>query len=75
MKSLRSGSSFEGSRLSIQRHVQFLWKWAQKDFLRAVFFEGMRRVKFSSKWLETENVFGSDNENLPNATKTEKTHT
>ena len=41
VKSLRSGSFFEGSRLSLQRHVQFLWKWAQKDSLRAIFFEGI----------------------------------
>ena len=44
-KSLRNGSFFEGSRLSLQRHVQFLWKWVQRDSLRAMFFEGIASRK------------------------------
>ena len=45
MKSLRSGSFFEGSKLSLQRHVQILWKWAQKDSSSTMFFEGIASRK------------------------------
>ena len=36
---------FKGSRLSVQWHVQFLWKWAHRDSLRAMFFEGIASRK------------------------------
>ena len=56
VKSLRSGSFFESSRLSLQRQVQFLWKWAQKDSLRAIFFEGIASrkalIKIARKYRE-----------------------
>ena len=44
-KSLRTGSFLEGSRLSLHRHVQFLWKWAHRDSLRVMFFEGIASRK------------------------------
>ena len=49
LKSLRTGSFFEGSKLSLQRHVQFLWKWTQRDSLTAMFFEGIASRKILIK--------------------------
>ena len=44
-RSVRRGSFFEGSRLSLQQHVQFLWKWSQRDSLRVMSLEGIATRK------------------------------
>ena len=49
MKSLRTGSFFEGSKLTLQRHVQFLWKWTRRDSLTAMFFKGIASRKILIK--------------------------
>ena len=40
-RSVRTGSFFEASRLSLQQHLQFLWKWSQEDSLRVIYLEGI----------------------------------
>ena len=44
-RSVRKGSFFEASRISLQQHMQFLWKWAQRDSLRVMSLEGIASRK------------------------------
>ena len=54
--SVRGDSFFSGSRISLGRHVHFLWKWSQKDSLKIMETEGVASrkilVKFSRKCRE-----------------------
>lgn len=54
--SVRADSFFSGSRISLGRHVHFLWKWSQKDSLKIMETEGVASrkilVKFSRKCRE-----------------------
>ena len=44
-KSLRTGSFFEASKLPLQQHVQFLWKWSQRGSLSLMSAEGIASRK------------------------------
>ena len=54
--SVRGNSYFAGSRISLGRHMHFLWKWAQSDSLKVMEIEGIASrkvlVKFARKCRE-----------------------
>ena len=43
--SLRRGSWFQGSHLTLQRCITFLWKWSNKDSLTIMEIEGVASKK------------------------------
>lgn len=44
-KTVRTGSFFEASKVSLQHHVQFLWKWSQRGSLSLMSSEGIASRK------------------------------
>ena len=54
--SVRANSYFAGSRISLGRHLHFLWKWTQGDSLKVMEIEGIASrkvlVKFARKCCE-----------------------
>ena len=44
-KSVRTGSFFEATKLPLQQHVQFLWKWSQSGSLTLMSSEGIASKK------------------------------
>ena len=44
-KTVRTGSFFEASKVSLQHHVQFLWKWSQRGSLSLISSEGIASRK------------------------------